>query len=355
MNRSGRGFVVAGLLGAAVAAGACERGPPPTSREVLEGGTFLTLDGVDVTLNAGSGVAGGVRHELLLTAEGDLDFDSEADAAAVLVAEQGRERFLTLHALLRDGGEAADVSARLIGDRIEAHRLEITDGVIRVDVRIRRPGDPISAPPSVDLAQHFVLTNRGVRAIRLTDVVEDGSRGTAAGSGDAEGPDGFHLHTHEWELESFDVGDWTANLRGIGQPVALRFLAEMLDGSDVAGQVSGFAGCNQVFGSFRTREAAALRFLGLATTRRSCRGRAAEVEQRLQEALAAVQAFQVSDDQLVLALPDGAIRFRAGGRLVTVQTEPAEPEAADPGAPKSEAAEPAAPDPESAGGGGPTS
>lgn len=323
---SARGFVVAGLIGAAVAASACERGPAPLSREVLEGATFLTLEGRDVTLIDGSGAVGGVRHELLLTTEGDLDFDSEPDAAAVLVADQGRERFLTLHALLRDGEEAVDVSARLIGDRIEVHRLEIADGVIRVDARIRRPGDPITARPSVDIARHFILTNRGVLAIRLTDVVEDGSPVATVGPGDGGGPDGPNVHTHEWELESFDVGDWTANLRGLDQ-IALRFLADAFDGADITGQVSGFAGCNQVFGSFRTRESAALRFLGLATTRRSCRGRAAEVEQRLYEALGSVQAFQLSGDRLVLALPDGAIRFRRGGRLV-----PVAPEVLDPGA-----------------------
>ncbi|WP_419949955.1 META domain-containing protein [Candidatus Palauibacter sp.] len=323
---AGRGFVVAGLLGAAVAVGACERGPAPTSREVLEGSTFLTLEGVDVTLIEGSGAVGGVRHELLLTAEGDLDFDSEPDAAAVLVADQGRERFLTLHALLREEEAARDVSARLIGDRIEVHRLTIADGVIRVDVRIRRPGDPVTARPSVDVAQYFMLTNRGVLPIRLTDVVEEGPA-TVAGPGDDAGPDGPRLHTHEWELESFDVGDWSANLRGLDR-IALRFVADAFDGADITGQVSGFAGCNQVFGSFRTRESAALRFLGLATTRRSCRGRASEVEQRLTEALGSVQAFRLSEDRLVLALPDGAIRFRAGGRLVPVTPEPVDPEAA---------------------------
>ena len=52
---------------------------------------------------------------------GDLDFDSDIDAVAVLAADQGRERFLTLHAVLRDGDQLTDVSARLIGDRIEVH------------------------------------------------------------------------------------------------------------------------------------------------------------------------------------------------------------------------------------------
>ncbi|WP_420636592.1 META domain-containing protein [Candidatus Palauibacter sp.] len=323
-----RETVFAGLLAAAVGIGACERGPEPAYRELLEEGVFLTLEGGSVTLNGGSGVGdGNVRHELLMTTEGDLDFNSGTDAAAVLVAEQGRERFLTLHALLRDGEEAVDVSARLIGDRIEVRRMAIEEGLIRLDVRIRRPGDPVTVAPSVDIVRHFVLTNRGVIPIRLTDVVEEGTRGTAgadgAGYGAAAGARA--LHTHEWELESFDVGEWTADLRGV-EPVTLRFLAEAFDEADVSGQVSGFTGCNQVFGSFRTAASAALRFYGLATTRRSCRGRGAEVEQRLRAALGSVRAYQLSGDRLVLALIDGAIRFRAGGRLVPITPESSDSE-----------------------------
>lgn len=325
-----RETVLAGLMAAAVGVGACERGPEPTptSRELLEEGVFLTLDGGSVTLSGGSGVGeGNVRHELLMTAEGDLDFTSGTDAAAVLVAARGRERFLTLHALLRDGGEPVDVSARLIGDRIEVRRMAIEGGLIRLDVRIRRLGDPITVPPSVDIVQHFVLTNRGVIPIRLTDVVEEGTRGTAAadGAGDGAAAGVPALHTHEWELESFDLGEWTADLRGV-ESVTLRFLAEAFDEADVSGQVSGFAGCNQVFGRFRTAASEALRFYGLATTRRSCRGRGAEVEQRLREALGSVRAFQLSGDRLVLALIDGAIRFRAGGRLVPITPESSDSE-----------------------------
>ena len=321
MRRTG---VRAALLAAAITCGACERGPEPTSREVLEDGTFLTLDRERITLSRGAGVADGVRRELVMTAEGDLDFDSETDAAALLVAEEGRARLLTLHALLRDGRTVEDVSARLIGDRVEVRRMTIAEGTIRVDLRIRAHGEPITVSPSVDISRHFVLSTRGVIPVRRTEIVEDGPRGAEAGNGadGGGGPEPATLHGYEWILESLEVGDWTADLDARGEPVALRFLPEVYDETTVTGQVSGFTGCNQLYGNFRTQASAALRFSGLGTTRRRCRGRSAEVERRLIEALGAAQTFGLSGDQALLPLVDGIIRLRRGGRVVAATAAP---------------------------------
>lgn len=313
-----RRLALAGLMVVAGAAAGCDRGPEATIREVLDGETFLTVDGAQITLAGGTATGdGNVRYELLLTAEGDLDFDSDADAAAVLVADQGRERFLTVHALLRDGDEIADVSARLIGDRIEVHRLDISEGLVRVDVTVRRQRDPVTVTPSVDLTRHFALTDRGLAPIVLTDVVDGEdppAGGVEAGNGTTEAMPA--LYTREWELESFDSGDWSADLRAPDGPVTLRFLAELREAGSVTGQLAGFAGCNRIFGSFRTYEAEALRFFGLAATRKTCGEGAADFEQRFLEALRSVRAFQVAGDRLTLALAGGAIRFRAGGWLV---------------------------------------
>lgn len=326
-----RGARSAGLLTLGVVV-ACERGPEATIRDALDDGTFLTLGGDPVTLSEGVGVAGNVRHELVMAVEGDLDFDGETDAAAVLVAAEGRERLFTLHALLPKDGAAEDVSARLIGDRIEVRGMAIDQGLIRVDATIRRPRDPVTATPSVNIARYFALTKRGVIPIRLTEVDEDGTAGEPAEAG-GETPATPALHTHEWTLESFDAGDWSADLGRLDEPVALRFLSEAFEGSDVRGQVSGFAGCNQVYGSFRTRQLASLRFYGLTTTRRRCGTRVAEVEQRLYDALSSVRAFQLSGDRLVLALAGGAIRFRAGGRLSPANGEAVEAQPEDAGLP----------------------
>jgi len=320
--RSGRNLLRAGLLVAAFGAMGCGDEPVTPSREVLADATFLTLDGGEVTLTAGTGVSeDNVRHELLLTADGDLDFDSDVDAIAVLAADHGRERFLTLHAVLRDGDRLRDVSARLIGDRIDVLRAEILDGVIRMGVRVRRPGDPVTVRPSVDRTPYFALTDRGLASITLIDVVdgEDGEDAQAATPA---------LYTHEWELESFDSGDWSANLRAPREPVTLRFQADLRDAGDVTGQLAGFAGCNRMFGSFRVHEAEALRFYGVAAMRRQCRERQADFEQRLLEALRSVRAFQVDGDRMTLALRGGAIRFRAGRRLAS-HTADATPDTPD--------------------------
>lgn len=312
-----RNPALAGLLVAALGAAGCGDAPEPIGREVLENSTFLTLEGGEITLTEGTAIdQDNVRYELLVTAEGDLDFDSDIDAVAVLVADQGRERFVTLHAVLRDGGRLRDVSARLIGDRMEVHRAEILDGMIRVSVRVREPGDPVTVRPSVDRTPYFALTTRGLTPIALIDVVdrEDApADGAEAGSGTPAATPA--LHTHEWELESFDSGEGSANLRVPRERVTLRFQAELRGAADVTGRLAGFAGCNRIFGNFRVREVEAIGFYGVAAMRKRCRGRQADFEERFLEALRSVSAFEVEGDRMTLALTGGAIRFRAGRRL----------------------------------------
>ncbi len=312
-----RNPALTGLLVAALAAAGCGDEPEAIGREMLENVTFLTLEGGEITLTGGVTTSeGNVRHELLLTADGDLDFDSDIDAVAVLAADRGRERFLTLHAVLRDGDEIRDVSARLIGDRIEVLRAEILDGMIQVRVRVRRPGDPVTVRPSVDRTPYFALTNRGLTSVALIEGAdgEDTQVGsTETGNGTAAAAP--TLYTHEWELESFDRGDWSANLRAPREPVTLRFQARPRDAADVTGEMAGFAGCNRIFASFRMHEAEAMRFYGLTAMRRLCGERTADFEQRLLEALRSVRAFRIEGDRMTLALRGGTIRFRAGQRL----------------------------------------
>ncbi len=307
------------LLVAALGVVGCDDGPEAISREALENATFLTLDGGEITLTAGATIGqDNARHELLLTADGDLDFDSDIDAIAVLAADRGRERFLTLHAVLRDGDEIRDVSARLIGDRIEVHRAEILDGMVRVNVRVRRPGDPVTVRPSIDRTPYFALTNRGLISVSPVDVADgEDARADGAEAGNGMPAAAPALHTHEWELDSFDSGDWSANLRALREPVTLRFQAEPRGAPEVTGELTGFAGCNRIFGSFRTHEAEALRFYGVTAMRRLCGDRQADFEQRFLEALRSVRAFQVEGDRMTLALRGGTIRFRAGRRLVS--------------------------------------
>lgn len=308
---------VGALLVAALGAAGCGDAPEPIGREALENATFLTLEGGEITLAEGVTTSeDGARHELLVTAEGDLDFDSDVDAVAVLAADQGRERSVTLHAVLRDGGGLRDVSARLIGDRIEVHRAEILDGMIRVSIRVRGPGDPITAPLSVDRTPYFALTSRGLTPIALIDVAdgEDAQAGGAeAGSGTPAATPA--LDTHEWELESFDAGDGSGNLRLPRERVTLRFRAELRGATDLTGRLAGFAGCNRIFGNFRVREVETIGFSGVAAMRKQCRGRQADFEERFLEALRAVNAFQLEGDRMTLAHTGGAIRFRAGRRL----------------------------------------
>lgn len=309
------------VLVALVATG-CDDGPPTVSREALETATFLTAEGGTVTLSEGVATdpASGVQYELLTVGEGDVDFDGESDAAAILVERRGDARILRLHALLGGGEHAEDVSARLIGDRLGVQRLSIEDGVIRLELKIRNPGEPISVEPSVIFAQHFVLTDRGLTPIVQTQVDDDGGEGRRA-AGDRPMDDAPALYTHEWHLDAIAAGDWAGEPEALDRPVSVRFVAELADVAGASGQFSGFAGCNRIFGSFRAEESAILRIAGLASTRRMCDSKHSDFEQRFLAAFGSVESFEIQGDRLVLAFVGGTLEFRAGGRLI-----PSEPE-----------------------------
>ncbi len=309
------------LLAVALVALACDRGPPPISREALAASTFLTADGATITLTEGAATdpVNGVQYELLTTGDGDVDFDGEPDAAAILVEARGSARFLRLHALLGAGDRAEDVSARLIGDRLGVQRLSIEDGVIRVELLIRKPGEPITVEPSVLFTQHFVLTTRGLTPIVQTQVDDDGGERDAPENRSME--DAPALYTHEWKLDTFAMGDWAGDLGGLERPVSVRFVAELADVAGASGQFSGFAGCNRIFGSFRAEESAVLRIAGLAATLRMCDAKHSDLEQRFLAAFGSVESFEIMGDRLTLAFVGGTLGFRVGGRLI-----PAEPE-----------------------------
>ena len=282
----------------------------------------MTADGATVTLSEGvaTDTSSGVQYELLTSGEGDVDFDGESDAAAILIEARGNARILRLHALLGGGGHAEDVSARLIGDRLGVRRLSIEDGVIRLELLIRNPGEPISVEPSVVFALYFVLTDRGLTPIVQTQVDDDRGEERRA-TDDRSMDDAPALYTHEWNLDAIAMGDWAGDLDALDRPVSVRFVAELTDVGGASGQFSGFAGCNRIFGSFRAEESAILRIAGLAATRRMCDSTHTDLEQRFLAAFGSVESFEIRGDRLTLAHVGGTLEFRAGGRLILADPE----------------------------------
>lgn len=327
-------------LATALLAGACGDDEPPTDRTALENETYLTRSTSEgsVTLRGGEATVpgterGNLAFELLRTAEGDLDFDGEPDAAAVVAEASSQDVLLHLHALLSDGEQTQDVSARLLGDRLEIRRLSIDDGLIRVDLMIRNPGEPVTVPPSVPVSTYYALTERGLTPAAPTRVAESDQRAAPGEDGEAASPP--TLSSHEWVLTAFSMGEWSGDVGSLDPPPSLRFVPELSDVAGSSGQFTGFAGCNRLFGSYRAEEGETLRIAGVAATRKMCGDDEMDFERRFAAAVASVESYEIRDGELIASFAGGELRFRTAGRLLppaaeTMSFDPDDPLDVDP-------------------------
>ena len=58
-----------------------------------------------------------------------------------------------------DGGAYTGSAGLLLGDRIAPGRVTFADGIVTVDYAERRPGEPMSAQPTVTTSKRFVYRN----------------------------------------------------------------------------------------------------------------------------------------------------------------------------------------------------
>lgn len=80
---------------------------------------------------------------------GDLDGDSFADAAVILVTNGGGSgSFYELFAVLDRQGEPAPVASAMLGDRIQVNSLLVQPGEIVVDMLTQGPDDAMAGPPT---------------------------------------------------------------------------------------------------------------------------------------------------------------------------------------------------------------
>lgn len=308
-----RVLATVGLLGSSLVA--CGGGAPdPTGADALANATFLSTGNSDgaVTLMAGAfdfPPGGEVdRVELIQSAQGDFDGDDDLDAAVVLAEYRGRQELYRLHAVIADGKGAEDVAERLIGDRVIVEGLRVVDGIVEVDLLIREAGSSVETEPSVPITSMYALTGRGLVPINPPTIREGSPRAMGAGT-EAD------LESHEWVLQSIEMGDWSQSMDALERRPSLRFSSELGTASAGSGRVSGFAGCNQVFGGYSNQEDGALKVTALGATRRMCDEALSEIEQRFIASLTASQSHEIQDDQLVIEFNGGVMRFTAGSEL----------------------------------------
>ena len=98
---------------------------------------------------------------------GDLDGDGSQDAVVVLVSNTGgSSAFYHLQAVLNQNGQPRPVASTLLGDRVKIEAMDITSGVITVDLLTRATQDSLCCPTQ-KTRQSFRL--QGSRLIQTND------------------------------------------------------------------------------------------------------------------------------------------------------------------------------------------
>jgi hypothetical protein len=97
---------------------------------------------------------------------GDLNGDEIEDAAVLLEADPGGSgTFIYLSAVLNENGVASPISSIELGDRIIVKTLTIQDGYIIVTLLTRKPEEPFTAKPTLEVVRTFKLQGNKLIAI----------------------------------------------------------------------------------------------------------------------------------------------------------------------------------------------
>jgi hypothetical protein len=98
---------------------------------------------------------------------GDLDGDSDEDAAMLLVHDPGGSgTFYYIAAALNVNGAYFGTNGLLLGDRVAPQDVWIRNGVVVVNYADRRPEEPMAAPPSVGKSNYLTLKDSKLSDIR---------------------------------------------------------------------------------------------------------------------------------------------------------------------------------------------
>lgn len=123
-----------------------------------------TIDGQAVTLVNGKAEAPAApgSAEQVTTAifgqpvQGDLNGDGTADSALMLVQDSGGSgTFYYAAAAINATSGAQGTNAVLLGDRIAPQNLQIQNAEVLVNYADRKPGEPMSATPSVGITKYL--------------------------------------------------------------------------------------------------------------------------------------------------------------------------------------------------------
>lgn len=134
----------------------------PTGKVTLVNGRFEAATGAGTTQKITVALAEQI-------ASGDLNGDGRLDAAVILATNTGGTGvFKDLHVVLNREGQAVDVAAMPLGDRVQIKALTIQDDMIVVDMITHGPKDALCCP-TVQVVQTYRLQGE---ALVLLSIVQ---------------------------------------------------------------------------------------------------------------------------------------------------------------------------------------
>jgi hypothetical protein len=145
--------------------------------DMLRNGTYYApFYGRTVTLVNGSyqeSSGGNIFTVTMSTviAFGDLNGDGKDDAAIILAENSGGSgTFVSVVAVLNQNGAPHQVDQAQLGDRQLVNSVDISSGVIHLDMTVHSPTDPMCCP-SVPQKQNFWLIGNKLWLMRLTSTI----------------------------------------------------------------------------------------------------------------------------------------------------------------------------------------
>ena len=112
------------------------------------------------------------------TVYGDLNGDGNEDAAILLIHDPGGSgTFFYVAGALNINGKFQGTNAVLLGDRITPRDLQIRNGILITKYADRRPGEPMTAIPSVRRSKYLILKRdqlEGIAPLGVGDRVVEG-------------------------------------------------------------------------------------------------------------------------------------------------------------------------------------
>ncbi len=142
-------------------------GPSPVpgglTLDMLRNGTYLTpFYSRTVTLVNGSYSSGTFSVQMLnVYAFGDLNGDGKNDAAVILSENDGGSgSFVSVIAVIDQGGAPHQASQVQLGDRFQINTVDISSGVIHLNMIVPGPGDPLCCPTQPQKQNYWLIGSK---------------------------------------------------------------------------------------------------------------------------------------------------------------------------------------------------